>query len=51
MVSADNYLTYPDYKITFTVHTNAYDKQLIAVISNDNKSSSFFSIILIKAAT
>ena len=33
MVSADMLLSYPDWKIPFTVHTNASDKQVGAVIS------------------
>ena len=48
MVSVDNLLSYPDWKIPFTVHTDASDKQLGAVISHNNKLISFFSIRLIK---
>ena len=37
MVSAETLLNYPDWKIPFTVHTDAPDKQLGAVISQNNK--------------
>ena len=48
MVSAETLLSYPDWKLTFTVHTDASDKQLGTVIIHNNKHFSFFSIILIK---
>ena len=48
MVSADTLLIYPDWKLTFTVHTDAYDKQLGDVISKNNKPIAFFSRILSK---
>ena len=48
MVSADTLLMYPDWKILLTVHTDASDKQLGSVISQNKKSIEFFSIILIK---
>ena len=43
MVSAETLLSYPDWTLTFTVHTNEYDKQLGAVISQNNKPIAFFS--------
>ena len=48
MVSAEKLLSYPDWKMPFTVHTDASDKQLCAVISHNNKHIAFFSRILIK---
>ena len=43
MVSAEMLLSYTDWKIPFTVHTNTYDKQLGAFISQNNKPISFLS--------
>ena len=43
MVSAETLLSYPDWKMTFTVHTDASDKQLGAVVSQNNKPISFLS--------
>ena len=37
MVSAETLLSYPNWKLPFTVHTDAYDKQLGAVISQNNR--------------
>ena len=37
MVSAETLLSYPVWKLTFTVHTNASDEKLVAVISQSNK--------------
>ena len=48
MLSADTLLIYPDWKLPFTVHTDASDKQLGAVISQNNKPITFFSRRLIK---
>ena len=48
MVSAETLLSYPDWKLTFPVHTDASDKQLGTVIIHNNKYIAFFSIILIK---
>ena len=48
MVSAETLLSYSDWKIPFTVQTDASDKQLGDVISQKNKTIDFFSIILIK---
>ena len=48
MVSAETLLSYPDWKLPFIVHTYASDKKLCAVISHNNKTITFFSIILIK---
>ena len=41
MVSAETILNYPGWKIIFTVHTYASDKQLGAVISQKNKPIEF----------
>ena len=46
MVSSETLLSYPYWKLTFTVHTDASDKQLGSVISQNNKPISFFSRIL-----
>ena len=46
MVSAETFLIYPDCTITFILHTDAYDKQLGAVISQNNKPIVFLSNIL-----
>ena len=43
MVSSETLLSDPDWKMPFTVHTNAYDKQLGAVISQNNKPIAFSS--------
>ena len=37
VVSYDNLLNYPDFKMPFTVHVYSSDKQLGAVISQNNK--------------
>ena len=42
MVSADRLLNHLDWTIPFTVHTDAYDKQLGAVISKNNKPIAVF---------
>ena len=42
MVSAETLLSYPYFKLTFTVNTDASDKQLGAVISQNNKTIAFF---------
>ena len=46
MVSADTLLSYPYWKMTFTVHTYASDKQLGAGIIQNNKHIAFLSIKL-----
>ena len=47
MVSSKTMLNYSDWKIPFTVHSNASDKTFGSDISQNNKTISFFSIILI----
>ena len=42
MVSDDTLLGYPDWKIISTVHTDASDKQLGAVIIQNNKPIELF---------
>ena len=42
MVSAETLLNYPDWTIPFIVHTNASDKQLVGVTSQDNKPIDFY---------
>ena len=37
MVSAETLISNPDLRLTFTSHTDEYDKQLGAVISQNNK--------------
>ena len=46
MVSDEMLLSDPNWKKSFTVHTDDSDKQLGAVIIHNNKSISFFSRIL-----
>ena len=48
MVSDETLLSYTYCKLPFTVHTDASDKQLGAVISHNNKPISFFSRIFSK---
>ena len=48
MVSAETLVNYPYFKIPFTVHTDASDKQLGDVISHKNKLIVLFSVIFIK---
>ena len=43
MVSAETLLSYPDWKLPFTVHTGESDKQLGDVISQNNKPIDFLS--------
>ena len=43
MVSAETLLSYPYWKLPFTVHTDASDKQLGNVISQNNKPIDFLS--------
>ena len=42
MVSSETQLSYPYWKLPFTVHSDASDKQLVAVISHNNKPNAFF---------
>ena len=48
MVSAEMLLSYPYWKLSFTVHTHAYDKQVCAFISHNNKLIPLFLIGFIK---
>ena len=41
--SAEKFMGYPGWKLPFTVHTDSSDKQLCAVISQNNKLIAFFS--------
>ena len=43
MVSSEVLLSYPDWKLSLTVHTDASDKHLGAVISQSYKYISFIS--------
>ena len=43
MVSVETLLSYPDWMISFIVHTDVSDKRLCAVISQNNKPIAFFS--------
>ena len=43
MVSTENLLSYPNWKLPFTVHTDASDKKLGAFISQNNKHIAFLS--------
>ena len=49
MLSEEVFLTYPDWSIPFDVHTDASDKQLGAVISQNGKPIAFFSRRLSKS--
>ena len=42
MVFSETLLNYPDWKIYFTVHTDAYDKNLGAGIIQNHKPIVFF---------
>ena len=43
MASAETLISDPDWKLAFTVHTDASGKQVGAVISQNNKRIAFFS--------
>ena len=47
MVSAETLISDLDWKLTFTAQTDASDKQLCAVISQNNKPIAVFYRILI----
>jgi hypothetical protein len=49
MVSRETLLNYPDWSKPFDIHTDASDKQLGAVISQNGKPIAFFSRRLSKA--
>lgn len=49
MVLEEVFLTYPDWSKPFDIHTDASDKQLGAVISQDEKPIAFFSRRLSKS--
>ena len=46
MVSAEKLLSYPYWKLPFTVHTGAYDKHLGSVDGQNHKHIAFLSIRL-----
>ena len=48
VVSAETLLNFPNWTIVFTVHKYAYDKHYGAVISQDDKHITLFSIKLIR---
>ena len=48
MVSDETLLTYPYWKLSFTVHNDASDKQVVAFISLNNRPIDFFSRRLCK---
>ena len=48
MVSAEILLSYPYWKLPFRVHTDVFDKQLVVVISHNDKHIPFFYIKLSK---
>ena len=48
VVYAKMVLSYPYYKMPFTVHTGVFDKQLGGVISHNNTPIAFFLIRFIK---
>ena len=48
MVSEETLLSYIDWKLPFTVHTDDSDKKLVAVISENNKHITLFSTRLSK---
>ena len=49
MIPEEVFLTYPDWSKPFDIHTDASDKQLKAVISQDGKPIAFFSRRLSKS--
>ena len=51
MVSADNLLNYLYWAITFTVHTDTYDKEVSDVIRQNNKPIDFFIKKIKKSTT
>ena len=42
MVYSETLISYPDWKLPFLVHTDASDKQLGSIISQNNKPIAFF---------
>ena len=49
MVSDNNLINYPYLNILFTLHTDAYDKNLGTAISQNNSPIEFLSKILRKS--
>jgi hypothetical protein len=49
MVARETLLNYPDWSKPFDIHTDASDRQLGAVISQNGKPIAFFSHQLLKA--
>ena len=43
IISKETLLNYPDWTIPFTIHTDASDKQMGDVISQNNKPIAFLS--------
>ena len=43
IVGHETLLSYPDFKLSFEIHTNASHTQLGAVISQNNKPIAFYS--------
>ena len=46
MLSSETLFHYPYWKVPFNTHTDASDKQLVSVISHNNKPIAIFSGVL-----
>ena len=46
MLSSETLFHYPYWKVPFTIHTDASDKQLVSIISHNNKTIVIFSGVL-----